>query len=58
MRKSNECEIAYARPGIGDDFGEYSYLYTQCGNWWYSVNRSEIQFGNFHGRKWLLYDEK
>ena len=38
MRKSNEYEMAYARPGTGDDFGEYSYLYTQCGNWWYSVN--------------------
>ena len=31
MRKSNEYEIADARPGTGDDFGEYSYLYTECG---------------------------
>ena len=38
MQKNNEYENGYARPGTGDDFGEYSYLYTECGNWWYSVN--------------------
>ena len=42
MRKSNEYEMAYARPGTSDDFGEYSYLYTQCGNWWYSVNTNPM----------------
>lgn len=40
MQKSyiGVCENGYARPGTGDDFGEYSYIYTECGNWWYSVN--------------------
>lgn len=36
-------ENAYARPGTGDYFGEYSYLYTECGNWWYSVNTNPIR---------------
>lgn len=33
-----ETEKAYARPAITDQIGEYSYLYTECKNWWYSVN--------------------
>ena len=41
--KSNEYEMAYARPGTDDDFGEYSYLYTECGNWWYSVNTNPMR---------------
>lgn len=48
-RKENmnkEYENAYARPGTGDDFGEYSYLYTECNNWWYSVNPDPMRRNN------------
>ena len=41
--KSNEYEMTYARPRISDDFGEYSYLYTECGNWWYFVNTNPMR---------------
>lgn len=39
---NNEIEKAYARHGVGDDFGEYSYLYTECKNYWYSVNKDPM----------------
>ena len=39
----NEFETGYARPGTGDNFGEYSYIYTECGNWWYSVNTDPMR---------------
>ena len=38
-----KCENGYARPGTGDNFGEYSCLYTECGNWWYSVNTDPMR---------------
>lgn len=33
-----ETEKAYAWPSITDLPGEYSFLLTECGNTWYSVN--------------------
>ena len=38
-----DTEKAYARPETGDDFGEYSYLYTECGNFWYSVDPNPMR---------------
>ena len=45
MRKSNECEIAYARPGIGDNFGANTVLMLQIelthtiADLWYKENK-------------------
>lgn len=30
-----ETEKAYPRQSHTDKNNEYSYLYTECGNWWY-----------------------
>lgn len=38
-----ETEKAYARPCVGDKIGEYSYLHTECGNWWYSVKTDPMK---------------
>lgn len=35
---SEETEKAYAWPSKTDQDGEYSFLLTECGNSWYSVN--------------------
>ena len=32
-----ETEKAYPRPATTDKEGEYSYLFTECGNRWYST---------------------
>ena len=32
-----ETEKAYPRPATTDQEGEYSYLFTECGNRWYST---------------------
>ena len=32
-----ETEKAYPRPAVTDKEGEYSYLFTECGNRWYST---------------------
>lgn len=37
-----EIENGYARPSTNDNFGEYSYVYTECGNWWYSVKTNPM----------------
>ena len=41
-----ETEKAYARPATTDKDGEYSYLYTECGNWWYSVKTNPMYRNN------------
>lgn len=35
-------EKGYARQSTTDKLGEYSYLYTECGNSWYSVNKNPM----------------
>ena len=37
-----EVENAYARPSTVDKDGEYSYLHTDCGNWWHSVDHNPM----------------
>lgn len=39
----NENENGYPRQGTGDEEGEYSYIFTQCGNYWYSVNKNPMK---------------
>lgn len=39
----NETENGYPRQGIGDKDGEYSYIFTHCGNYWYSVNKNPMK---------------
>ena len=39
----NEIENGYPRRGVGDKEGEYSYIFTQCGNYWYSVNTNHLK---------------
>ena len=39
----NENENGYPRQGIGDKDGEYSYIFTECGNYWYSVNSNPMK---------------
>lgn len=41
-----ETENAYPRQSTTDKEGEYSYLYTECGNWWYSVNTDPVRRNN------------
>lgn len=43
MRKT---EKAYPRQSTADKDGEYSYLYTECGNWWYSVKTDPMYRDN------------
>lgn len=38
VKNYNKTETAEARQSIDDKDGEYSYLYTECHNYWYSVN--------------------
>ena len=40
LKHYGETEKAYARQSVGDKDGEYSYLRTECGNWWYSVKKN------------------
>lgn len=35
-------EKAYPRPAVGDKDGEYSYLFTECGNIWYSTTKDPM----------------
>lgn len=42
----HETEKGYPRQGTSDKDGEYSYLYTECGNWWYSVNTNPLRRDN------------
>lgn len=37
-----ETEKAYAWPSKTDQNGEYSFLLTECGNSWYSVNTNPM----------------
>ena len=37
-----ETERAYPRPATIDKDGEYSYLHTECGNWWYSTTKDPM----------------
>ena len=39
----NETENGYSRQGIGDKDGEYSYIFNECGNYWYSVNTNPMK---------------
>ena len=36
-------EKGYPRPGTGDRLGEFSYIFTECGNHWYSVNKNPMR---------------
>lgn len=42
----NETEKGYPRQGTADKDNEYSCLYTECGNWWYSVNTDSLRRDN------------
>ena len=42
VRAKNETEKAYPRQSTVDKGGEYSYLFTECGNIWYSVNTNPM----------------
>lgn len=35
-------EKAYPRPAVNDKSGEYSYLFTECGNIWYSTTKDPM----------------
>ena len=37
-----ETEKAYPRPAVNDKEGEYSYLFTECGNMWYSTEKNPM----------------
>ena len=37
-----EIETGEARQSVTDKDGEYSYLYTDCRNWWYSVKTNPM----------------
>ena len=39
----NKTETAEAIQSTTDKIGEYSYLHTECGNWWYSVNTNPMR---------------
>ena len=41
--KNIETEKAYAWPSKTDQDGEYSFLLTECGNSWYSVNTDPMR---------------
>ena len=38
-----ETEKAYPQQSTADNDGEYSYLYSECGNSWYSVNTDPMR---------------
>ena len=38
----DETEKAYPRPATTDKEGEYSYLFTECGNRWYSTTTNPM----------------
>ncbi|MBD5534574.1 MAG: hypothetical protein HDQ99_02720 [Lachnospiraceae bacterium] len=42
----NETEKAYPQQSTVDKDEEYSYLYTECGNSWYSVNTDPMHRDN------------
>lgn len=42
----NETEKAYPQQSTTDKDGEYSFLYTECGNSWYSVNTDPMKQDN------------
>lgn len=42
-RWEGDPEKAYPKKSIRDKKGEYSYLYTECGNSWYSVNPNPMR---------------
>lgn len=39
-------EKAYPRPSMIDKEGEYSYLFTECGNVWYSTTKDPMYRDN------------
>lgn len=43
MKRTAQTEKAYARPSITDKEGEYSFLKTECGNIWYSINTNPMK---------------
>lgn len=46
VRMKDETEKAYPRQSTEDKDGEYRYLYTECGNFWYSVNTDPMRRDN------------
>lgn len=46
MDKDKMYERAYPRPAKGDKEGEYSYLFTECGNTWYSTTKNPMYRDN------------
>lgn len=46
MDKNKMYERAYPRPTKGDKEGEYSYLFTECGNTWYSTTKNPMYRDN------------
>lgn len=42
----NETEKGYARQSTTDKEGEYSYIYTECNNLWYSVKNDPMYRNN------------
>ena len=39
-------EKAFPRPSTEDKEGEYSYLFTECGNIWYSTTKDPMYRNN------------
>lgn len=46
VRIKDEFEKAYPRQSTADKNEEYSFLYTECGNLWYSVNTDPMKRDN------------
>lgn len=46
MIKWKGTEKAYPRQCTEDKDGEYRYLHTECGNYWYSVNPDPMRRNN------------
>lgn len=44
--KSREYEKGYPRKSTGDGLGEFSYIYTECGNMWFSVKSDPMYRDN------------
>lgn len=46
QNNNKKYENGYPRQSVGDKDGEYSYIRTQCGNYWYSVKKNPIYRDN------------
>lgn len=42
IERWNQTEKAYPRQAKDDKEGEYSYLYTECNNFWYSRTKNPM----------------